>query len=204
MIEKYNPSEISMDLEIELEHAENDVPLEAKEMLTEAKRACAHDSERYSPDEKIRAAIAYSLLGSVYEVARELNIPHPRIRSWMKSAWWPQALAAAKAYQDQKLHSKITTLQHTLINKLMIAIETDPVFVDKKGDVQIGKHSLKDLSYALSVMGGQKTLIEQKTRPLGSKDNTKEALSRIAKALEDLGVAQEKHITIDQPVERVD
>ena len=194
----------STDLSTDLISDIHDHQLQA---LRAAEREIAAEGSKYPPDIRLKAAVAYSLLGSSKAVADELGLPPGVVSDWVKrAAWWPTALAAARSFQDDRLKSRVVGLQQRLMSRLEEAIAEDPVFLTKKGDVVVGKHSIKDLAYAFSILGKEKDMMEKRTTVAATNTNAQAALNKLAGMLEQIGQNHATRIYDNplQPVERVE
>lgn len=108
---------------------------------------------KYTPDEKVLAALVWLTHNGTYEetsrvLEREhsLVIPSHTIRKWkQRDTWWLNAVREARALLDCALSDQWVYMQQEAAKQLIAILEDGEEHVTKDGDVIHKKLSAKDL-----------------------------------------------------------
>jgi hypothetical protein len=154
--------------------------LSAKEGIVEFTNAKGEGSWKntalYSPENKLEAAVMYSMSGSFITVAETMSLPIATVRLWSTQPWWPKAITLGRFYQSQKVHAKFVLLSEVVLERLTEALLNDNVRV-------------ATLVAALKVVGTESRETFKGMSGATAEDSTKAALADIQTKLKELSRA---------------
>lgn len=123
----------------------------------------------WSDSIKAKAAMLYSVTGSINSVVKELNVPIATATYWSKQKWWDDLVQAIYREQDAKINGKVTDL----IDKALVAVEDRIVNGDFQYNPQSGE--MVRVPVKAQVLGRIQTDLSKQRKEYTSKPSEREA-----------------------------
>lgn len=116
-------------------------------------------SSTYDPEKKVAAVAAYSICGSVQQVAELTGIPERTLRDWRQTEWFRAALAEARRTSNDSLDVKLTQAIDLAIDALIDRINNGDEWLDRFGNQRKLQVRSRDLAVSLGIMSDKRALL---------------------------------------------
>lgn len=152
-----------------------------------------HPNSKFTPEEKVKAAMAVIVTGSTSKAAAFCNVEPRTISYWKSNAkWWPKAISIARTALGEKLDSALGEIIYLATDELRDRLEHgDEVLDAKTGETHRVKVKARDLAAILNTTFDKRAAIrgEGLSENSNSSKNTdvNEQLVEIQEALGSLG-----------------
>ncbi len=143
-------------------------------------------------DDRIQAAVAWLITGSVEEAGKLCNIPPRTIRDWMTKGWWEEVLGEAKTIKQKELDAVWTGLIHKSTTELRKRLDDGDPVMTKTGEVKFMPVKARDLAVIMAITTDKRALSRNQPTSRVEKITIEERLTRIGSKLEELDAAEEK------------
>ena len=143
-------------------------------------------------DDRIQAAIAWLITGSVDEASKLCNIPPRTIRDWMTKGWWEEVLSEAKTVKQKELDALWTGLIHKSTSELRKRLDDGDPIMTKTGTVAFMPVKAKDLAVITAIAVDKRALLRNQPTSRVEKITIEEKLIRIGSKLEELDTAEDR------------
>lgn len=90
----------------------------------------------HTPDERLQAALAWTVTGTGEGASAVCGIPARTIQEWAHSEWWPALVAEARALKQEELDASLTNIITKCAQRLTERLDSDEG-VSKAGIQQI-------------------------------------------------------------------
>lgn len=104
------------------------------------------DKDRYTREFKIQCALEWLLIGEYTKTAAKMEIPLKTLQQWVKSEWWPVAVAAARKLFGDDINSRLKKIQLKVFDELADRVENGNEVLARDGSSQRVKVPAKDLA----------------------------------------------------------
>lgn len=144
-----------------------------------------HPSDKWSVEDKIRAASAMMITGNSKKASKVTGIPDSTIRWWAtRSSWWPGLMKQVRKEKQEELDAAHTEILHKTIVKLIDRVENGDEVVTKDGDVVRKGVGARDLAIVHGTIYDKRALLRG--------DPTSKTERTDSDAIEELGRRFEK------------
>lgn len=140
---------------------------------------------KYSDEDRMRAAIEYSVHGSLSKVEEYTGIPKTTVHGWTKLEWWHNQLEQLRKENQDIMRAKYSKIIQDGLDVISDRLENGDAYVSKEGDIARKPVSLRDASTATGIAFDKLRLIDgQATTIKGTDDKAlialKEQFEKIA------------------------
>lgn len=148
----------------------------------------SHPQAKYTPEERIRAAAYFVVLGSSLKTSRYTGIPAPTIRYWInRTKWWGELVKHIRKQKQEELDALLTEIITKGSAELLDRVENGDVKVNQTtGDeyrVKMDSNSLA--KNALGIPYDKRALLRgDPTSRIERQVNQNELLTDLAKTFE--------------------
>lgn len=115
---------------------------------------------KWTPEQKMEAAVAYVCTGSAKAAATLCEVPRSTISSWVADAeWWPDAIGEARRRKQKELDGKLTGVIDSTLRQLQDRIANGDEVVGRNGEVSRKKVGARDLAIIAGTMYDKRALL---------------------------------------------
>lgn len=90
----------------------------------------------HTPEDRLKAALAWVITGTGEGASRECGIPSRTIQDWTVQEWWEPLVAEARALKQSELDASLTTIIHKCAQRLTERLDSEEG-ISKAGIQQI-------------------------------------------------------------------
>lgn len=161
-----------------------------QELMTEEEQGLVlsdlyHPSDKWSVEDKVRAATAMMIRGNSKRASADTGIPDSTIRWWAtKSSWWPSLMKQVRKDKQEELDALQTDILHKTIGQLAERVEKGEEVVTKDGDIVHRGIGARDLAIIHGTIYDKRALLRG--------DPTSKTERSDSDAIEELGRRFEK------------
>lgn len=156
------------------------------------------DSRKYTPADKIAAATAWMVTGSVYKASAYCGIPHQTIATWRTKEWWQQLTSQVRKEKSDELDAMMTGVLHKAVDAVADRIENGDTFVKKDGSLAKIPMKGKDIASSLAMIFDKRALGRGDPTSRSEKVSTDTRLKQLKEQFEKFSNAKEINGEVDE------
>ena len=126
---------------------------------------------KYTPEDRMKAALAFVVTGSLKEVEKLTGIKRATLDVWRhKSDWWPLAVEEARRTKQEELDASFTRIIHKAIEELEDRVRNGDEVILRNGEKERQKVKARELAGVIAqiyekraLMRGDPTKREEKS-----------------------------------------
>ncbi len=146
-----------------------------------------HGNSDHTLEEKVQAAVAFAITGSVAKAAKITGIPRGAIRNWQTySPWWEDALREIRKRKNDELDAKATRIMHGVLDELSDRLEHGDVVITKNGEKVNKPITARDAALVLGVVHDKRALLRGDPTSIKKAGTDESRLKKIQERMEDM------------------
>ena len=145
--------------------------------------------EKYSPDEKLSAALAYVVTGDTIQASELCDIPSRTIRHWRANAeWWSDAIDYVRLTKNDELDSRLSKILEDTVKQLEERVANGNWIIDKNGNKKRVKLPAKDLVNVLQTVFEKRQILRGDPNQIsaGTTESSEKILKELMGRFEDM------------------
>lgn len=148
-------------------------------------------SSKYTPADKIAAATAWMVTGSLQKASAYCGIPDRTIATWRTKEWWQQLTAQVRKEKSDELDAMMTGVLHKAVDAVADRIENGDSFVKKDGTIAKIPMKGKDIASSLAMIFDKRALGRGDPTSRSEKVSTDTRLKQLKEQFEKFSNAKE-------------
>lgn len=141
-------------------------------------------NNKWSLEDKIRAAFAYIITGNTVDAASICGIPDRTIREWTETTWWSDLVLEAKHSKNTELDALYTRIIEQAVKGVEERITFGDEVVTKDGDKVRKAIPARDLSIIAATFQDKRAIIRGEPTSISKRISESDRLKEIASGLE--------------------
>lgn len=153
---------------------------------------------KYTPEQKVQAAMAFVLTGTSVKAEKLVNIPAKTIRWWKAQAvWWPDLIRECRKYKQDELDARYTKLLDATVGELEDRVVHGNSVFNKDGQQEKLPLSGKELAVIMAIIFDKRQLLRGDVTSRTETVSQTEQLNTLGRKFEDMFNKVQKLRVID-------
>lgn len=144
-------------------------------------------NSKYTPEQKVNAAMAYVLTGTIKATAKKIGMPQQTLNEWkLKATWWDDTVAECRKRKQDELDARYTVLIHEIIEQVQDRVINGDTKVSRDGVITKIPMTGKDLVITMAVTFDKRQLLRGEATSRVEKVSEKDRIDRLADSFKEM------------------
>lgn len=138
----------------------------------------------YTDEQRMQAAVEYSVSGSILKTADIVKIPSRTLYDWSHSEWWQSEVARLRKENKDLFNAQYTNIIKDGLEEIHDRVKNGDAYVTNKGKIKRKPASLRDLGTVTGIAFDKLRLLNNE--PTSITDNSAGKLQELMKQFEQI------------------